>query len=147
MSRQRSCLPAAFRVETEVQKQPQLFQGKIKAVARFNQHLFMQQTYRLRFGKTPSRGRDRTWQQGWRRGLWKGTAGGEVLRGQPLPEIKPLPLKTLLSNRLQVRRSNAGGTIHPQRTRHQAELSWMAGQAWVISVLCATVSSLENWES
>ena len=116
MGRQRSCLPVAFRVETEVQKQPQLFQGKIKAVARFNQHLFMQQTYRLRFGKTPSRGRDRTWQQGWRRGLWKGTTGGEVLRGQPLPEIKPLPLKTLLSNRLQVRRSNTGGSIHPQRT-------------------------------
>ena len=76
----------------------------------------------------------------------KAPLGEGVLRGQPLPKIKPLPLKTSLPNRLQVRRSNTGGTTHPPRTRHQAELSRMAGQACVISILCATVSSLVNWE-
>lgn len=76
----------------------------------------------------------------------KAPSGEGVLRGQPLLEIRPLPLKTSLSNRLQVSRSNTGGTTHPLRTRHQAELSRMAGQACVISILCATVPSLVNWE-
>lgn len=76
----------------------------------------------------------------------KAPPGEGVLRGQPLLEIKALPLETSLPNRPLARRSNAGGTAHPPRTRHQAELSRVAGQACVISILCATVSSPVNWE-